>query len=172
MNITLLILNIIALVITIKWAVESKDFEPLVGTFTLIGTLISLILNIIKPKLKIFYIIEKIGESRSAGGPWREEFRIIIGLKNKNSYKSATNVSLKVLSEIDYFSPSKAESLSINPKAELEILSSKRYIIIKDSLTYRDIKIDYELSASEIKSFQKTIIITGEEIIKRVLKVG
>jgi len=169
MNITLIILNIIALVITVFWAVRSDDLGPIAATFILIGTLLRLILQIIRPKLKIFYVIQKIGSSRLAGGPWQEEFRIVIGLENKNRYKSATNVNLKILSETDHFDPSVAKSLTINPKEKFEVMNSKKYIIIKDSLTYSDIIIDYEISALEVKKIHKTIIVSGKEIVKKVL---
>jgi hypothetical protein len=170
MNIALLIINIIALAITVIWAVRSNDLEPIAGIFILVATLIGLVLQIVRPKLKISYEIQRIGQSRLAGGPWREEFRIVIGLENKNSYKSATNVSFRILSEMDHFDPFEASELTINPKAKLEILRSKKYIIIKDSQIYSDIIINYELSSSEIKNVQKTIIISGKEIVNKVIK--
>jgi hypothetical protein len=71
---------------------------------------------------------------------------------------------------MDHFDPFEASELTINPKAKLEILRSKKYIIIKDSQIYSDIIINYELSSSEIKNVQKTIIISGKEIVNKVIK--
>ncbi len=70
MNIALLIINIIALAITVIWAVRSNDLEPIAGIFILVATLIGLVLQIVRPKLKISYEIQRIGQSRLAGGPW------------------------------------------------------------------------------------------------------
>jgi len=169
MYIFLIILNFIALIVTTVWAIRSNALEPIAGIFVLIGTLLGLILKSIKPKLKIFYVIQQLGRSRLSGGPWRVEFDITLGLENKNIYKSATNVNLSILSETNRFDPYEARSLSINPKAKLEILRSKRYMIIENSRTYNNIIIDYEVSASEIKTIQKTLVITGNEIIEKVL---
>ena len=169
-NFYLIVLNLIALIITIVWAINTKGLEPIAGIFILIAILIGLILKSIKPNLKLYYIIQKSGDSKLAGGPWRKEFKITIGLENKSKYKSAMNVNLNVFSENINFEFLETGSLVINPKDKMDILRSKRLIIFKNSQSYNDIIFDYEVSASDTRTVRKSTYISGDEIINKILK--
>ena len=125
-----------------------------------------------KPRLLLYYHINKGGPYRLSGGPLRREFTIILGIENKSKHKSASNINLNVSNLPDYlsFKNINTDLQDINPKDKIDVLISNALRIVEDSKKFDDIVFDYKVSSLDTKTVYKKIIISGKEIIDKVLK--